>query len=246
MQYFKKFLKVLMWPIIFFVGQFLIALVVGSIIHAIDSNITPEEFIDKYSYVLAFITFIIFFIILAKKNKQNNHLENKLKIKEMIYIFLIGASMITIYNIVMSNINQIVLFTTFDTKNINILEYIICTAILGPILEELVFRGIVFNELKTFNKQMTSILITSFLFAFFHSTVLQVIYAFALSFMLIYVYQKYKTIIAPILLHIVSNIFNLLSCMLITNNNQIITYSVLVISLITIFIINKKIIKKDL
>ena len=48
-----------------------------------------------------------------------------------------------------------------------------------------------FNEFKKFNPQMKSILLTSFIFALLHTTILQVIYAFALSFMLIYVYQKF-------------------------------------------------------
>ena len=246
MEYIKKFFKLMIWPISFYIGQILIITIFSAILKIINNNITVEDITDKYIIIPYIIIFVIYAIIFTKKYKNNNIKENKLSITKILLLIMIGILFITIYNITVSKINQIILFTTFDTSNINIIQYILLTTIIGPILEELLFRGIIFNELKKFNPQMKSILITSFLFSIMHTTILQIIYAFALSFMLIYVYQKYKTIFAPIIMHITSNLFNLLSCILITNLNQNILTIILVICLITIYLINKKIIKKDL
>lgn len=246
MEYLKKFLKVLIWPIIFYIGQILIISVVSAIIKAINNDITIDEITSNYILIPYIIIFVLFTFIFDKKYKTNKLKEEKLSIKNISLIMLLGILMITIYNITMSKINEIVLFTTFSVKDINILQYILLTVLVGPILEELLFRGIIFNEYKKFNPQMRSILLTSFLFAFMHTTIIQVLYAFALSFILIYVHQKYKTILAPIILHITSNLFNLLSCILITNVNQNILTLILILGLITIFLINKKIIKKDI
>ena len=246
MEYIKKFLKVMIWPIIFYIGQILIITVFSTILKVINKDISVDDITNKYLIIPYIIIFINFLIIFIKKYKTNKLKEEKLNIKNISLIIILGILMITIYNIVMSKVNQVVLFTTFDTKDINIPNYIVLTVLIGPILEELLFRGIIFNEFKKFNPQMKSILLTSFIFALLHTTILQVIYAFALSFMLIYVYQKFKTILAPIIMHITSNVFNLLSCILITNVSQNILTVILIIGLITIYIINKKIIKKDL
>ena len=39
---------------------------------------------------------------------------------------------------------------------------------------------------------MTSIILTSLIFALFHNNIIDMIYAFGVSFMFIYLYQKYR------------------------------------------------------
>ena len=93
---------------------------------------------------------------------------------------------------------------------------------------------------------MKSIVLASLIFAFFHQTLVQVIYAFCLSFILIYVYEKYKTIKAPIIVHIVSNVISYFICLLITQNIILLNTILLVVSIVILFLIRTKIIKQDL
>lgn len=276
LNYIKNIFKVLIWPIIFIVGQFLLIIVFGVIFNATKFNdiklanqtkdnseltiifndyLKTEEYqTDLQNYILdnsliiTIITFVIFCFIFYKNYQKYQHDYNqKLDIKTIFILIMLGIVMNLSYNLILGGLNNIIKFTNnYDAINISVAIYIICTGILGPILEELLFRGIVFNKLKTFNKQMRSILLVTIIFALFHTNLVQMLYAFCLGFILIYVYEKYKNIMAPILVHIASNIMNIFTCMLIINNNYLLNLVLLLLSLLILFIIYLKVIKKDL
>lgn len=276
LNYIKNIFKVLIWPIIFIVGQFLLVIIFGVIFNAAKFNdiklanetkenseltiifneyIKTEEYqTDLQNYILdnsliiTIITFIIFGFIFYKTYRKYQHDYNqKLDIKAIFILIILGIAINLSYNLVLSGLNNIIYFTNnYEAINISVAIYIICTGILGPILEELLFRGIVFNKLKTFNRQMKSILLVTIIFAIFHTNPVQMLYAFCLGFILIYSYEKYKNIMAPILVHIASNIMNIFTCMLIINNNYLLNFVLLILSLFILFIIYLKVIRKDL
>lgn len=276
LNYIKNIFKVLIWPIIFIIGQFLLVIIFGAVFNAAKFNdiklankkleneeltiifneyIKTEEYqsdlqnyISSRAILITVITFIIFgFVFYKIYRKYKNNYNNKLSIKNIFVLLILGVVLNLSYNLIIESLNNLFSFTNnYDAINISIITYIICTGVLGPILEELLFRGIVFNKLKKFNKQMKSILLASFIFMFFHSNPIQMLYAFCLSFILLYVYEKYKTIKAPILVHIASNIMNIFTCMLIINNNLLLNFIVMIISFIILFLFNRYFVKKDL
>ena len=86
---------------------------------------------------------------------------------------------------------------------------IIVIGILMPIVEELIFRGIIFEKLRNISHEKFSILLTSLIFGLYHGNFFQGCYAFIFSIFMLYVYKKVGTFAAPVLFHIVSN----LSCL---------------------------------
>lgn len=275
LKYIKNILKVLIWPIIFIIGQFLLVIIFGIVFNTIKFNdiklandglkneeltivfneymkteeyqIALQNYISNNALIITIITFIVFGFILYKvyRNYRNEY-NRKICFKDICMFIILGVVMNLSYNLIIGNLNSIFEFTNNYFKiNIGFLTYIICTGLLGPILEELLFRGIVFNKLKRFNKQMKSILLTSFIFALFHANPIQMLYAFCLSFILIYVYEKYKNIKAPIIVHIASNIMNFFTCILVNNNNLLINSLLMVVSFIVLFMVNKNLFKKD-
>lgn len=76
----------------------------------------------------------------------------------------------------------------------------------GPCMEELIFRGLVYKRIKSYTNSMWCVYISAFLFGVYHFNLVQGIYGFALGILLCYVYEKYKTILAPVLLHISANL----------------------------------------
>ena len=104
----------------------------------------------------------------------------------------------------------------------------------GPILEELVFRGIVYNQLKSFNKPMTAIILTSLIFGLIHNSIINAVYAFGVSFILIYLYEKYKTIKAPILMHIFLNSTIILLLPLILKDYLVFNLYLLIVSILVL------------
>ena len=78
--------------------------------------------------------------------------------------------------------------------------------LLGPIAEELCFRGLVFNYLeKSKIHFMFGILIQAVLFGVMHSNLIQGIYASALGMLLGYLRYKYKTVLITIGAHMLFN-----------------------------------------
>ena len=157
----------------------------------------------------------------------------------VIKLGLVGIFVSLFCNIMIFNINNIIYITdNYYLSNINLGVLIITTGIMGPILEELLFRGIVFNRLKKITSLNRSIIIASIIFSICHiPNIINCIYAFFLSFILIKVYLKYKTLKAPIIIHCISNITTNLYLPTLINNNLILNTTVLIVSLIGLMVI---------
>lgn len=261
LKYIKNIFKVLIWPVVFMIGQFFIQYVFVAIFNSKEKgNMTSSEFlehiktleyqnklndyIDSNALLIVMISMIIFiplFYNIFKKYKT----ENNFKIKDIIIPILFGISISLIYNILLFNLNSVIYFTNkFDGNNLPILVQIISSGILGPILEELIFRGIVYNKLKEFNKPMRAIILTSVIFGIIHFDIINAIYAFGVSFILIYLYEKYKTLKAPIIMHISLNTTIILMINFITKGFVIFNSYLLIVSIVILLIL-KSLIKKD-
>jgi membrane protease YdiL (CAAX protease family) len=80
----------------------------------------------------------------------------------------------------------------------------------APLAEELIFRGLMFKRLRGIMSYVWAAIITAACFGLYHGNMVQFIYGFLLSLILTYVYEKFRTIWAPILLHAVANGFSLI------------------------------------
>lgn len=74
-----------------------------------------------------------------------------------------------------------------------------------PFMEELLFRGVIYNRIKGYNDRIIATFLTALLFGVYHLNLVQGIYAFVVGAILCMVYERHKSILAPILLHIVAN-----------------------------------------
>lgn len=92
----------------------------------------------------------------------------------------------------------------------SLLIQVLAGGIMGPIVEEYIFRGLIYNRAKRFAKPVMAGIISAALFGIYHGNWIQMPYAFFLGLALAFVYEKYKNIFAPILLHIVANMFSIL------------------------------------
>lgn len=254
LKYTKNIFKVLIWPIIFSLGTFLINYIFVAIynskekgtmtsnefinyIKTIEYQDKLNKFINSQSILIILITCLIFIPILYKVFKKYK-IKHNFKFKNIFIPITFGITISLIYNITLFELDNFFHFTNkFEISDIPIIIQVICSGICGPILEELVFRGIVYNKLKEFNKPMISTLLASFIFALFHTDIINAIYAFGVSFVLIYLYEKYKTLKAPILMHISLNTTIIIMLNLIVKNYLIFNIYLLVISIIILLIL---------
>jgi len=261
LKYIKSIFKVLIWPVVFMIGQFFIQYIFVAIFNSKEKgNMTNNEFLEHIktleyqnklnNYInskalliiaISMLIFIPLFYNLYKKYKRKNNFT----VKDIIIPILFGVSISLIYNILLFQLNSVIYFTNkFDGNSLPILVQIISSGILGPILEELIFRGLVYNKLKEFNKPMRTIILTSVIFGIIHFDIINAIYAFGVSFILIYLYEKYKTLKAPILMHISLNTTIILMINFITRGFVIFNLYLLIVSVVILLML-KNLIKKD-
>ena len=162
-----------------------------------------NTYINNHLIFIILLTIIIFLPIFYYKFKKNNGI---LRIeKKIIYTILPAISITILLNLIIININKLCNITNLS-NDINMwIILIISSGIVGPILEELLFRGIVYNDLKRFNTVKQSMVLCTIIFAIFHGSISQIIYAYIIGYVLIHLYKYTNNLIYPITFHTISN-----------------------------------------
>ncbi len=150
-------------------------------------------------------------------------------------------------------INSIFIFTNFinplfissgvDDLIIYIIAYIIrifTSCIIGPFIEEILFRGILFNFLSKRINIILSALITTVIFSLIHFNIPLCVFALVTGFFFVYFYIKTNNLFIPIIMHSFCNLMSLFILFVPISLFTIILYITLTI---VIFIFCKNVMK---
>ena len=250
MKRIKEILGVLFYPILLLVVEFGLIFVFTLIFNITnDYEIGSLEYTENLSVFFnnnrIWIVLLSFILLLPLFKKKCNINKFSFNLKNIILLILLGVGFGLTYNLVLLNLNKLFPFTTiFEGNNSTILITLITSGLIGPIMEELVFRNIVYERLKKIVKPFVAIILTGLLFGLLHGNLIQFIYAFLFNFVLIFVYEKHKSIYAPIIVHVSANSGLQLYLSLINYNNIYISIVSLVMSLI-IVLISYKLMNKE-
>ena len=88
----------------------------------------------------------------------------------------------------------------------SIVLQLIAAGIVAPIVEEMIFRGLIYKRVKEISNIKIAAILSAVLFGVFHGNWVQAPYAIIIGLIAVFVYEKYKSIFAPILLHMAANI----------------------------------------
>ena len=83
-----------------------------------------------------------------------------------------------------------------------------------PIEEEVLFRGLVYNRLRDYNRTWLSVFFTSLLFAGYHGNLIQILFAFPMSLIITALYEKERMLWAPVLFHMTVNLSSVVITMM--------------------------------
>ena len=200
--------------------------------------------------VVASVVLSLFFHIDIK----NGRIERRGQIKAMDFIMAIvgGAGVSIALNIVIALTNMAGKDTAFvevsDLITSNpLIVTIICAGILIPIVEEILFRGLIFNRIKHQYNFLAGLLISSLLFGIYHGNIVQGIYATLLGIFLGFAYHKTKSILIPVFIHMGGNTFVSIYAKLGENEENIgilvvtVAISIIFALIGTIYFINRKV-----
>lgn len=230
-------MKIIKWPLIYFLFQFILIFLLSYyyVSNGNDVNLFNDYLSTKQIYIALIVAIIFIPLLINDYKKYKKQTNTKIN---YFYLIILGIILSLIYNVFAYYLNFVLKTSLFDNSN-NIAITLLSTGILGPIIEELMFRGIIYNELKSKYSNMKSILLTTIFFAIIHINIIQILYALIIGFILIFVYEKYNNIKAPIILHMASNITTTLFLPLLIKNNLIINYGIFIFSLILLIMLKK-------
>jgi len=162
-------------------------------------------------YILAFPVFLFF----SLRNKENvrKREKSKLKISEFLVLLLICEGCMFVGSLI-GNVLNVSIGAILGGEITNGVEDLITTTplwliivvavIIGPVIEELMFRKVLIDRLSIFG-DLWAIVFSAAAFGFFHGNLYQFFYAAFIGIILGYVYTKSGKIIYPIIMHIIIN-----------------------------------------
>lgn len=118
----------------------------------------------------------------------------------------------------------------------------ITTVLMAPILEEVVFRGLMYTRLKKGMPVVAAAIITSLVFGTVHGTVIWAIYTFIFSLVLIWIYERFQSLTACIVLHMAYNLSGM-ALGLIPEDAGVLVLILLVVSIAMAVFMHKQIVK---
>ena len=82
---------------------------------------------------------------------------------------------------------------------------VVLYGIWSPLVEELIFRGICYGILRKYLPKMAAVFGSALIFGLYHGNSVQFVYGTVMGIVMALLYEKYQTLIAPILFHSAAN-----------------------------------------
>lgn len=156
------------------------------------------------------IAFLVLFFLIRKKNLLTEARVVKTKGK---YIFLgmgLGLSCMLTINFGMSLLPESWLEAYATRSNLLLegsdLAIIVSTVIMAPLVEELIFRGLMLSRLRKGMSDWMAILLSALIFGLAHGQILWMVYTFVLGVVFGLVAVKSESILPTLALHMVFNL----------------------------------------
>lgn len=144
--------------------------------------------------------------------------KEKMRFKEIFGAYIICQALAYAGNLIGQILNNIIsslLGKEIDNsvsqliQNSNPLIVLIVVGILAPILEELVFRRFIIDRIRPYG-EFLAVIFSALTFGMFHGNFYQLFYAFAVGFVLAFIYIRTKNILYPIILHMAFNSYSVI------------------------------------
>ena len=240
--------------IFFLLGFEIISELLAAKFIQIYGQIKNETLNIKYHLLLGqVISGILIIPIIYKRSRKTPYIKVSIK-KDFWKMIVIGFGVFSLGNIIVSILLYFLKDLPSITRTLETLDEVsnlssgffltfIVIVILAPITEELIFRGILFEEINRLFDYKFAIFSTALLFGIYHFNILQGVNTFAMALILTIVYYYRKNILDSILIHMVNNFLALI--LTINENLSILIFMMGFACIFISFIIIKKIIKSS-
>lgn len=176
-------------------------------------NLSTNALVWTSQIALYAVGFPLFYLILRRIPEYSSEEKQKLSLKQFLAFFAVTVASMYIFNIVGAVINLIIgnmLGSDVINPAQSLVEemdmtfLVLIVVIIGPIMEELMFRKVILNRARVYGEKF-AVIFTAFIFGLFHGNFSQFFYAFAIGSVFAYLCLKTGTILYSVILHIIIN-----------------------------------------
>ena len=184
----------------------------GVEVEEITSNIW---FLVVFSTILFIVYFAIFFVYNKCAKVENKAINLKFKMPWHTYLIAIVVGAVSLFGIqyFINSFDDLwrVIGMNLNVASINPTDFgtfvvaVIVLAVFPAITEELIFRGVVFNGLRSRFSDWQAIALSSLMFALMHGNLQQLIYPFLLGMVMSWMVLRTGSLVSSILVHFTNN-----------------------------------------
>ncbi len=169
--------------------------------------------------IAAVITIPICFYLYKKDRKEEllggQEEYQRISVKKWILIMILGSSCCIALNNWISLSGIMKIFSGFEkTAQVlyggNLMIEVLAVGVAAPMVEEFLFRGLFYKRIAKMINKKAAVFLSALFFGIYHFNVVQGIYAFLIGILLVYLYEKFQTLKAPILFHMAANLTSVL------------------------------------
>lgn len=216
-----------LYPILIFLGAtFLVSLIAGVVVvfvavglDGLESSVDIDYMVsvlaefELWFMIIANVISIVIFALMWRKIRLNLPKYDNAKLKAttsvLTIFFCLGLSHVIASLFAITGIERY--FPSHEEITVFIesgsfLLRILAIGIIAPIVEELLYRGIILNRLLSWMPKWVAILVGSALFGLIHFNLLQGLYAFVVGIVFSVLYLRYRNLWIPIIGHAAFNI----------------------------------------
>ena len=204
-------------------------------------HISPQQFMN-YSYwgeILIYAVLILVFFTLYKLlwRKEISEPRTATNFKDVLGSLVVGFGICGISGLwimlaeQLPSLQKSVEAMNAGAENIaggNAFGTFMIAVIGAPVVEEILFRGIVLRSIRKFAPAWGAILISSVLFGVYHLNIIQAAYATLMGIAAGILYEKKRNLLFPILVHFANNLITMLQGFAPSEVNELISIFILI------------------
>ena len=225
----KKTFGIIGWAFFAFVVVSVVAQMLAStVMHVFDNS--GEGLSGLTTYIISFLPlYLIAFpvlLLIIKKLPKDESGKNNIDILTLIKCFCMCITIMYVGNVIGTGLSSFIGNIFGKTSNNSLAEIIMNTdltgtvifvVILGPIMEEIVFRKILIDRTVKFGER-NAMFLSALLFGLFHMNLFQFFYAFGIGLIFAYIYIKSRKIGYSIVFHMIINFMGSVVAIQVANN----------------------------
>ena len=219
----------------------------------------PQEQFMKFSYLaemLVYIVLILIFFIIYKLafKKDKDEIRTAPNLKDSAISFTAGAGVSGFSFLWVLLAEKIPALqgslAAMDAANKEIeggssFGVILIAVVAAPLIEEILFRGIVFRSIRKIIPGWVPIILSAAMFGAYHMNMVQAVYATFMGIVAAIIYEKTNNLMYPILVHVANNLIGAIQSFISSETGVFILNMVSLVMIITMCCVIYRLLKRN-